>query len=192
MSRLWLSGLLALVCAAGCGEDDDDADTGGNNGGANGNANDDGANGASNNNGNNGDTDDAGANCTNQMYDKYKQAGFEAVNTNILTNIGTVSAMNPSPIGDSFKGLTPDQVEAVEANLLDFLVFVYGGPNNYKGKSMKDSHATLEITQAQYDAFIGMVVVPALASAGVPEADITNCFAPPVLDPAFVADFVTK
>src|SRR5687768_13134728 len=123
MSRLWLSGLLALVCAAGCGEDDDDAETGGNNnGGENGNANDDGVNGA-NNNGDNGATDDAGASCTTQMYDKYKQAGFEAVNTNILTNVGTVSAMNPSPIGDSFKGLTPDQVAAVEANLLDFLVF---------------------------------------------------------------------
>lgn len=136
---------------------------------------------------------DAGeVSCTGQMYDKYKQAGFEAVNANILENVGTVSAMNPSPIGDSFKGLTPEQVAAVEANLLDFLVMVYGGPNNYKGKSMKDSHAGLEITQAQYDAFIGMVVVPALSKAGVPEADINNCFAPPVVDPAFVADIVTK
>jgi len=164
MTKTWLSALLVVACAGGCGEDDKTETS-----------------------------EDAGEeNCTTQMYDKYKQAGFEAVNQNILENIGTVSAMSPSPIGDSFKGLTPVQVEAVEASLLDFLVFVYGGPNNYKGRSMKDSHAALEITQAQYDAFIGMVVVPALSKAGVPESDINDCFAPPVVDPAFVADIVTK
>ncbi len=196
MSRIWLSALLALSCAAGCGEDDAADDGAGNNGGNNGGT-DNNANGVANNGGNNagntGDTEeDASVSCTGQMYDKYKQAGFEAVNKNILTNIGTVSAMNPSPIGDSFKALTPAQVEAVEASLLDFLVMVYGGPNNYEGRSMKDSHAALEITKEQYDAFIGMVVVPALVTAGVPEADINNCFAPPVVDPAFVADIVTK
>lgn len=166
MGKTWLSALLVVACAAGCGDEDDKtADEG----------------------------EDAGAeNCSTQMYDKYKQAGFEAVNKNILENVVSVSAMSPSPIGDSFKGLMPVQVEAVEANLLDFLVEAYGGPANYEGRSMKDSHAALEITQAQYDAFITMVIVPALSKAGVPETDITNCFAPPVVDPAFVANIVTK
>ncbi len=193
MARIWLSAALALACAAGCGDDDKDDDTTANGGDNtnNGAAND--GNGSTNNN-SNGDTgEDAGStNCTTEMYAKYKQAGFEAVNANILTNVGTVSAMNPSPIGDSFKGLTTDQVKAVETNLLAFLVKVYGGPDNYKGRSMKDSHAALDITKEQYDAFIGMVVVPALSKAGVPEKDITDCFAPPVVDPAFVADIVTK
>lgn len=170
MTKVWLPALLALMCATGCGDSDSDTEAA--------------ADGGS-------DVADAGP-CSSRMYAKYGKAGFTAVNKNILTNITTVSAMNPSPIGDSFKGLAPVQVEAVEASLLDFLILAYGGPNNYKGRSMKDSHAALKITQAEYDAFIGMVVVPALSKAGVPEADITNCFAPPVTDAAFVADIVTK
>lgn len=128
--------------------------------------------------------------CSSEMFGKYGQAGFEAVNANILENIGTVSAMNPSPIGDSFKGLDPADVARIEANLLDFLVFVYGGPNNYEGESMEDAHIGLGITSAQYDAFVGMVIVPALQDAGVAADDITECFAPPVTDPDFKATMV--
>jgi hypothetical protein len=128
--------------------------------------------------------------CSAEMFDKYGQAGFEAVNANILANIGTVSAMNPSPIGDSFKGLAPADVARVEANLLDFLIFVYGGPNNYTGETMEEAHVGLDITSAQYDAFVGMVIVPALQDAGVDGDDITDCFAPPVTDPAFKATMV--
>ncbi len=163
MAKIWLPALLSLMGAVGCGDSDGDTEA---------------------------ETEPGP--CSGMMYAKYKQAGFEAVNKNILANIGTVSAMSPSPIGDSFKGLQPVQVEAVEASLLDFLVYVYGGPNNYTGRSMKASHAALNITQAQYDAFIGMVVVPALTKAGVAGDDITDCFAPPVTDKAFVADIVTK
>ena len=135
---------------------------------------------------------DASASCTNTMYDTYGQTGFEAVVEKILVNIGTVSAMNPSPIGDSFKGLTPTQVAAVENDLLDFLIFVYGGPNNYGGRSMEAAHAGLNITQAEYDAFVSMVIVPALSDSGVTEAHITECFAPPVVDAAFVASIVGR
>lgn len=136
--------------------------------------------------------DDAAIACTRQMYDTYGQAAFEAVVDRILVNIGTVSAMNPSPIGDSFKGLSPAQVAAVENDLLDFLVFVYGGPNNYEGRTMEAAHAGLNITQAEYDAFLSMVIVPALADAGVPTEHITQCFAPPVTDPEFVASIVGR
>ncbi len=139
------------------------------------------------------DDDDGGDDtCTSQMYAKYGQAGFEAVNDQILVNIGSVSAMNPSPIGDSFKGLTAAQVARVEANLLDFLIMVYGGPDNYEGEDMTKAHVGLAITSEQYDAFVGMVIVPALQTAGVPAADITGCFAPPVVDAAFKASMVNK
>ncbi len=124
------------------------------------------------------------------MFAKYGQAGFEAVNDEILTNIGTVSAMNPSPIGDSFKGLSADDVARVEANLLDFLIFVYGGPNNYQGLSMEESHPGLNITSEEYDAFVGMVIVPALQTVGVTGSDISDCFAPPVTDADFKASMV--
>jgi hypothetical protein len=135
---------------------------------------------------------DAGSTCSSDMYDTYGQAGFEAVVDEILVNIGTVSAMNPSPIGDSFKGLTPTQVAAVENDLLDFLIFVYGGPNNYGGRTMEAAHAGLGITQAEYDAFVSMVIVPALTDSGVSEAHITECFAPPVVAPDFVASIVGR
>lgn len=134
--------------------------------------------------------DAAAPSCSSEMYGKYKQAGFEAVNAKIIANIGKVSAMNPSPIGDSFKGLSQADVQRVEANLLDFLVMAYGGPSNYSGKSMKAAHTGLKITSDQYNAFVGQVIVPALSEVGVSQDDISNCFAPPVTDPAFVADIV--
>lgn len=140
--------------------------------------------------GSDGEAEDPPGECSSEMFAKYQQAGFEAVNANILTNITTVSAMSPSPIGDTFKGLSPDDVARIEANLLDFLIFVYGGPNNYQGESMEDAHIGLNITSAEYDAFVGMVIVPALQDAGVAADDITNCFAPPVTDPDFKATMV--
>ena len=138
------------------------------------------------------DADPAPTSCTTQMFGKYGQAGFEAVNSKIIENVVAVSSINPSPIGDSFKALSADDVARVEANLLDFLIFVYGGPNNYQGEDMETAHIGLGITAEQYDAFVGMVIVPALQSAGVDAHDITDCFAPPVVDPAFKATMVGK
>jgi hypothetical protein len=83
------------------------------------------------------------------------------------------------------------KAKTLTQNLADFLVFAYGGPNNYKGKTMKDAHAGLGITKAQYDFFLANQVVPALTDNGVPEGDVTSCFAPPLLDAAFIADIVT-
>lgn len=133
-----------------------------------------------------------GDTCTTQMYAKYGQAAFEAVNKKVLENVLQVSSVNPSPIGDSFKGLTAQAVARVEANLLDFLVKVYGGPDKYKGEDMETSHIGLNITSEQYDAFVGMIVVPALTAVGVPNTDINNCFAPPLVDAAFKASMVGK
>jgi hemoglobin len=137
------------------------------------------------------DSEPAGS-CTTQMFSKYGQSGFEAVNSKIIENVVAVSSINPSPIGDSFKALGADDVARVEANLLDFLIFVYGGPNNYQGKDMTAAHVGLDITDEQYDAFVGMVIVPALQSAGVDADDITDCFAPPVVDASFKASMVGK
>lgn len=138
------------------------------------------------------DGGDPGGTCTTQMYGKYGKDAFTAVNSQILKNIVQVSSVNPSPIGDSFKGLTAQAVARVEANLLDLLIKVYGGPDNYKGDDMETAHTGLAITSEQYDAFVGMVVVPALTASGVPNEDITNCFAPPMVDAEFKASMVGK
>ncbi len=57
---------------------------------------------------------------------------------------------------------------------------------------MKKMALALAITQAQYDYFIANVVVKALADNGVPEGDITSCFAPVVTDTAFVNSIINR
>jgi hypothetical protein len=65
---------------------------------------------------------------------------------------------------------------------------------------MVAAHTGLGITSAQFDYFIGNIVVPALTNSGVKHGvggaadpnDITTCFAPVVTDAAFKASIVGK
>ncbi|MFO0676199.1 MAG: hypothetical protein U0169_06675 [Polyangiaceae bacterium] len=123
------------------------------------------------------------------MYGKYKLEGFAAVNDEIIKR---AAAAPVDKLGDSFTKLTPAGVETLRANLAAFLIKVYGGPDNYKGKSMEAAHAGLKITSAQYDYFVTEVIVPALKAKGVSDADIASGFAPPVTDAAFKASIVGK
>lgn len=50
---------------------------------------------------------------------------------------------------------TPENVAHLKMQLVDFVTKVTGGPDNYKGKSMKASHANMQITSAQFDAIAG-------------------------------------
>jgi hypothetical protein len=80
-------------------------------------------------------------------------------------------------------------------NLGDFLVFVYGGPNNYQGRSMVVAHTGLQITDAQYTNFLSLItsILTSPVSEGgfaVPLDDVSSCFAPPLLDPGFKATIV--
>lgn len=137
-------------------------------------------------------TDEAPASCTTQMFDKYGLDAFVIVNDAIIAK---AVAAPTSEVGPTFQALAAQPAERVEAfrtNLANFLVMVYGGPNNYTGPDMVTAHAGLGITSAQYDYFIANVVVPALAESGVAESDIADCFAPPVVDPAFKATIVEE
>jgi hypothetical protein len=116
---------------------------------------------------------------TPTMYDKYKAAGFTAVNNSIISK---AAAAPTSAVGGSFAALTPAKVETLRTNLGAFLIQAYGGPKNYAGKNMKDAHTGLNITEAQYDYFITEVVVKALSENGVTMDDITNGFAPAVTE----------
>ena len=95
-------------------------------------------------------------------------------------------------VGGSFAALTPAQVTTLKTNLGAFLVYAYGGPNNYTGKTMEAAHAGLAITSDQYDYFITDVVVAALTEGGVAADDISGCFAPVVTDATFKASIVGK
>jgi hypothetical protein len=139
-------------------------------------------------------------------YDTYGTA-FVAVNEQIFTNVNSeITAHSTANLGDSFTKIgsgnppsTADGLAAFKGNLAAFLVYVYGGPLSttytdsvtYAGpQDMVESHAGLAITSAQYDYFVTNIVVPALTAKGVPTSDISSCFAPPLVDPAFKASIV--
>jgi hypothetical protein len=122
-------------------------------------------------------TPDAGAPVT--MYSKYKEAGFVAVNNSIITK---AAAAPTASVGTSFSTLTAAQVDKLKTNLGAFLIKAYGGPDNYKGTTIKASHSALAITEAQYDYFITEVVVKSLKENGVTDDDISKGFAPAVTE----------
>jgi len=130
--------------------------------------------------------------CSSDMFDKYGVDAFLAVNDRIIElSVAAPTAM----VGDSFQTLAAQpaaRVEEFRTNLANFLVFVYGGPNNYTGPDMETAHTGLNITSDQYDFFVTDVVVPALADNGVPMEDIQNCFAPPVLDEDFKNSIIDR
>lgn len=55
---------------------------------------------------------------------------------------------------------------------------------------MRQAHAGLGITSAQYDYFVANIIVPALTKSGVPMNDVASCFAPIVVDASFKATIV--
>lgn len=84
----------------------------------------------------------------------------------------------------------PEAVQAFKDSLTAFISDAYGCSTGlYTGPSMVDAHTGLAIIQAEYDAFIGLIA-GVLADAGVPSTDIEQCFAPPLVDPAFAATIV--
>lgn len=81
-------------------------------------------------------------------------------------------------------------VMAFKTSLANFISDAYGCTSGaYTGPTMEAAHAGLGITQAEYDAFLG-IIVGVLMSNNVPEDDINMCFAPPLTDAAFVATIV--
>ena len=131
--------------------------------------------------------------CTTSMYAKYGADGFNQV----LNNIGALATSKSlvPQLGDTFQTLIVAASQARQTqfntNLSDFIIQVYGGPQQYTGPTIVLAHASLQITSAQFDAFISDVVVPALTQAGVTSSDITDCFAPPLTDPNFKGQVVT-
>jgi hemoglobin len=59
-----------------------------------------------------------------------------------VTRKGTPKEWNP----------TPENVAKLKKGFVDLLGMVTGGPQKYTGKSMKEVHAGMEITQAEFDA----------------------------------------
>lgn len=116
-------------------------------------------------------------------YDTYGKEAFVAVNAEIIK---LAVGASEDDVGGSFKDLAedidknPDRGTEFTNNLGAFLIWAYGGPNEYYGPKMEPAHTGLNITQDQYDFFVSDVIVPALIAKGVDEDDIGSCFAPVV------------
>jgi hypothetical protein len=142
-------------------------------------------------------------------FDTYGADAFVAVNKAIVKNVvAELTANSTANLGDSFTKIgtgmpasTTDDMATFEGKLAAFLVYAYGGPESitytdgksYSGlQNMTAAHVGLNISSDQYDYFITNQVVPALTDNGVPEGDVSSCFAPIVTDAAFKASIVGK
>lgn len=112
----------------------------------------------------------------------------------VASDITDKAAADPMFMAD-FAPLVAEGAPAVQAfkdSLAAFISDAYGcTTGSYKGPTMEAAHAGLGITQAEYDAFIGLIA-GVLTDNGVPEADVTGCFAPPLVDPAFAGTIIGK
>ncbi len=103
-------------------------------------------------------TDTMSAPKTPTLYDRL--GGKPAV-TAVIDDFVNRAAADPA-VNFTRKGIpgaewdaTPENVAHLKAQLVDFVTMATGGPNMYKGKSMKDSHANMQITSAEFDALAG-------------------------------------
>jgi hemoglobin len=75
-----------------------------------------------------------------------------------------------STLAPMFAGVDVDRLRRHQAA---FLVSALGGPNEYRGRGMRQAHAGLNITAAQFGAVAGHLS-DALAACGVPDSTIAT------------------
>jgi hemoglobin len=87
-------------------------------------------------------------------------------------------------INQHFTGVNIARVKTHQRALITAIA---GGPDTYAGRSMRDAHAHLNITDLQFDVMIGHLV-DTLRELGVPQTEIDELL-PPILN--MRADIVT-
>ncbi len=84
------------------------------------------------------------------LYERLgRREGITLVVTDFLAN----ASASPR-IGARFKALPPAQVEKVKTNISDFICDAAGGPCSYLGRPLKEVHAPMKLTQADWDACV--------------------------------------
>jgi len=92
----------------------------------------------------------------------YERLGGENAIRAVVDDFVTRTLNNPK-VNFTRKGTgaewkpTPENVERVKRTAVELVGMVTGGPQKYTGKSMKDAHKGMEITQAEFDAFMADV-----------------------------------
>jgi hemoglobin len=99
--------------------------------------------------------------------------GEQGVNK-VLSDVFAAAA--PDPNVDFTRGgkypLTPENARILQKSVLDFVSSATGGPYKYTGKSMKEAHMGMGITNEQFNAFAGHLKT-ALEQNGVAPADVS-------------------
>ena len=90
----------------------------------------------------------------------YDRLGGEAAIKAVIDDFVARAAPDPK-VNFSRKGTpqewqaTPENVDHLKRMLVDLVGMVTGGPQKYTGRSMKEAHRGMAITQAEFDALAG-------------------------------------
>ena len=91
----------------------------------------------------------------------YERLGGAPAITQVVDDFVAYAAPDPK-VNFTRKGIpgaewqaTDENVKHLKQGLVDFITVATGGPNMYKGKSMKEVHKNMQITNAEFDAIAG-------------------------------------
>ena len=105
----------------------------------------------------------------------YDRLGGGAAGTAVVEKFVARAAGNPN-VNFTRKGTdkeweaSPENVEKLKKHLVDLIGMVTGGPQKYTGRSMKESHAGMKITEAEFNALAGDLIAT-LNEFNVPEKE---------------------
>ncbi|MGL5097010.1 MAG: group I truncated hemoglobin, partial [Planctomycetia bacterium] len=111
----------------------------------------------------------------------YERLGGEPAVKAVVDDFVARTAGNPK-VNFTRKGTavewpaTPENVARLKGHLVDMIGAATGGPQKYKGRAMKASHAGMKITNAEFDALAGDLKAT-LNKFKVPDAEQKELFA---------------
>jgi hemoglobin len=105
---------------------------------------------------------------TRSLYERLGgETGLAAISDDFVTRAMSDPRVNFQRKGITQGGLSihreasmewtpdPQNVKMVKFHIAQFLAVATGGPSLYEGKQMKDAHANMHITNAEFDASVG-------------------------------------
>ncbi len=109
-----------------------------------------------------------------RMLTLWDRLGGEKGITRIVDNFLTTTLADPKVNFFRKPNVNPtaEQIANLKKQLVEFFSSVTGGPYDYKGKSMKEVHKGMNVTNAQFDALVGHLR-NALVVNGVQPGDVT-------------------
>jgi hemoglobin len=98
----------------------------------------------------------------------WDRLGGEAAVAKVVDDFVTMAADDPkvNVTRDGKLKISDEQVDMLKKSLVAFISQATGGPLKYKGKSMRESHKDLAITDAEFDASVD-VLLKAMEKNGV-------------------------